>query len=292
MVLVIVVAGVISTPSSSTVHWLRATRGRALLIVVVIRASITTVSSVGAVHIVSAPPVLVVRSIVLASTVRTPSSSAVNRLRATRIRALLVIVGVWATVSIVSSALAVHVVPAALVLVIGSIMLTIVISTPSSSTVHWLSTSTSRARDLIVAVRALLAIGCRFSGHLVSLAALVLVARSNMLTNAIRSPLTLTVNRLAASRLGAMLLSILVHAIVTIVLGILGNHKAAAPLVLMILLIVEAGFISTPSSNTVHRLGTTRLGALLVLVAVWASITIVSSVGAVHVLSAPVVLVV
>ena len=263
-----------------------------MLVVVSIWATITVVGGIGAVLVVSAPPVLVVLVIVVARTISTPSSSTVHWLRATRGRALLIVVGVRASITTVDGIGAVHVVSAPSVLVVGSIVLARSVRTPIASAVNGLSTSTSRARDLVVAVRALLAIGCRFSGHLVSLAALVLVARSNMLTNAIRSPLTLTVNRLAASRLGAMLLSILVHAIVTIVLGILGNHKAAAPLVLMILLIVEAGFISTPSSDTVHRLGTTRLGALLVLVAVWASITIVSSVGAVHVLSAPVVLVV
>ena len=53
-----------------------------------------------------------------------------------------------------------------------------------------------------------------------------------------------------------------------------------------------AATISTPRTNTVHWLSTSTVRALLVVVAVWAAITVVSSVGADLVVPAPVVLVV
>ena len=54
----------------------------------------------------------------VAGTVGTPGTSTVHRLRATRGRALLVVVAVWASVSVMSGALGVLVVPAPVVLVV------------------------------------------------------------------------------------------------------------------------------------------------------------------------------
>jgi len=137
-----------------------------------------------------------------------------------------------------------------------------------------------------------LSVGGWLSGDLVGSALLVLVARGNVLASAVRSPLTLTVHRLSATALGAVLLSVGVSASVSTVLRNLTDHEEAAPLVLVVILVIEASSVGSPGANAVHRLGATRLSALLVVVAVWASVSVVSGALGVLVVPAPVVLVV
>ena len=109
------VAGTISSPVPGAIHRLRATRGRALLVVVAVWASDTVVSSVGSDLVKPAPPVLVVRGVVLARPIRSPRTNTVHGLRATRLSALLEVVAKRTAVSIMSSILANLVVPAPLV---------------------------------------------------------------------------------------------------------------------------------------------------------------------------------
>ena len=95
--------------------WLRASRGGALLVVVVVRVSNTTMGSIRRNLVVPASLVLVVRAIMITRSVSTPRANTVHRLRASRRGALLVVVGMGATVTIVSSVLGVLVLSAALV---------------------------------------------------------------------------------------------------------------------------------------------------------------------------------
>ena len=223
---------------------------------------------------------------------RLPSSNTVDWLRATRCRALLVVVAVWASKTIVSCVGVDLVLPAPPVLVVRAIVIAWGISIPSSSAIHRLSTSRSRALNLVVSVWALLAIACWDCGDLVGPATLILVTIRVVLASGVSTPLTLTIHRLAATRLGAVLLSICVSACITIVLSHLSDGVKSAPLILMIIHIIVAGSICSPSSYTVHRLSTSTVRALLVVVCVWTGITIVGSAGAVLVVPASVVLVI
>ena len=145
-------ARAVRTPSTSTINGLRATRGRAGLIVVAVWASITVVSSIGAILVVPAPLVLVVTSVMVTGAIRTPSSNTVHWLRATRSRTGLVVVGVWATIAIVGSALAVLVVPASLVA--ATALEARSVRSPRSHTVHRLGTTACGTRVLTVTMRA------------------------------------------------------------------------------------------------------------------------------------------
>jgi len=72
-----------------------------------------------------------------------------------------------------------------------------------------------------------------------------------------------------------MLLLIHMWASITIVLSNLTDFVQSASLILMISFLVVACIISSPSSNTVHWLSTASVSALLKLVVVWASMTVV-----------------
>ena len=116
VVTVVVIARSIPTPRSSTVHRLRAaTRCRALLVVVGVRAAVSVVSGTLGVLVIPASPVLVVLGVVLARPIRSPRTNTVHGLRATRLSALLEVVAKRTAVSIMSSILANLVVPAPLV---------------------------------------------------------------------------------------------------------------------------------------------------------------------------------
>ena len=62
-----------------------------------------------------------------------------------------------------------------------------------------------------------------------------------------------------------------------IVQGNLAHTVHTAALILVVLVVIGASIVGTPRSNTVHRLSTTIVGALLEIVGVWASMSIVGS---------------
>lgn len=85
------------------------------------------------------------------------------------------------------------------------------------------------------------------------------------------------VNRLIATALGALLLTLGVWALSATIGSGLGNYILSAPLVVgnVRLLVKEAGLILAPRALAVHRLVTALVGALRVSVRVWALLTIV-----------------
>ena len=123
-------------------------------------------------------------------------------------------------------------------------------------------------------------------------ASLILVVAAIMIAGCIGTPGSNTVHRLRAATGGALLEIICIWTAVTAVSSICGHLVVPASPVLVVLGIMVASCIGTPGSSTVYRLGTTTLGALLVVVAVCTAITVVSSIGAVLVESASPVLVV
>ena len=95
--------------------------------------------------------------VVEALRVELPLSKAVNRLRASLLGTLLKRIRVGATIAVVSNVSRDLVDPAAPVLVRILVMEAVVVLSPSTITVNGLATLHSRAFDLAVLVRALLA---------------------------------------------------------------------------------------------------------------------------------------
>ena len=105
---------------------------------------------------------------------------------------------------------------------------------------------------------------------------LVLMTFSNMLAAIKWCPQTLAVHRLSTATGNALLLIMLVRTSVTIVQSNLADTIHTATLIANFLIIVLTRTIDSPSTNTVHRLGTLLNGALLKLISIWASISVVS----------------
>ena len=204
-----------------------------------------------------------------------PSTNTVNWLVAQINAALNVAVGVWASIAIVNSPLLYLVRTALLIFVHLIIVNANPIVAPLPNTINWLVASLCDTLNLFCLVWALLAIQVSLGGDLVGPAALVLVTCRDVIAAAIHSPLALTINRLTATALGAMLQVVLVWTRITVVLGLLAHSIEAATLVLVISIVIGASRVLIPSTNTVNRLGTSIVCALLKLVGIWASISVV-----------------
>ena len=211
----------------------------------------------------------------LAGTIGTPTSQAVHRLGTALRGALLVGIGIETTKSIVGRVCADDIVSAAPVLVVLAVMEARAVGTPVSNTVHRLAATILGALDLVVRVWTLLAIEIVLCGDLVGSAALVLVSRSNVIAASVGAPLANTVHRLATAALCALRETILMRTSKATVQVRLGDTVHSAALVVVIILVVMASIIDAPSTNTVHRLGTLLNSALLKLVGIWASISVV-----------------
>ena len=98
-----------------------------------------------------------------------------------------------------------------------------------------------------------------------------------MSTRSIRSPFAFAVHRLATTPLGALLKLILMWASISTVQCSLADLVDSAALILMIPKNILTLSIITPGSYTVHWLSTFLSSALLKLMSVWASITVLSS---------------
>ena len=151
------------------------------------------------------------------------------------------------------------------------------ISTPVTSTVHWLAATLSDAINLAILVRTSLSIQVSLGGDLKGPAALILMLACNMVTAAVHSPVAFAVHRLATTALGAVLEIVSMWASIAIIQGNLAHTVHTATLILVANTFVVAGVIVAPRSNTVHRLSTFLIGALLESVCVWASVSVVGS---------------
>ena len=274
----ILIKGAISEtiPGTDTVHRLSTFLSSALNIVVSISASIPVVGR-GSLHSISAALLVLVSLLVmLALIVVAPCTQAVHRLGTALRGALLVGIDVWASESIVGRICADGIVSAALVLVVIAVMEARAIGTPVSNTVHRLAAAVCRAINLVVCMRTFLTIEIVLCGDLESSASFVLVLfLVIVIAAAIQAPLADTVHRLTATILRALLQLISMRTSIAIVQGRLSNNVQSAALVLVISFFVVASVIRAPSTNTVHRLGTLLNSALLKLVVIWASISVV-----------------
>ena len=142
-------AGSICSPVTYTVHRLRTTASCTGLVVVGISAAVTVVCGILADLVESASPVLVV-IVAFARSIWIPRTNTINRLSALLSGALLKLVSVWASISVVGSRNRDLVQSAALVLVGFLVMVACSIHIPSSNTVHWLSTSRNSTLLILV----------------------------------------------------------------------------------------------------------------------------------------------
>ena len=117
LVITLAVARSIGSPGSITVHRLCATTRRARLVIVGIRTSVPVVSGIRADLVLSAPLVLMRSTVVMTASIAAPASNTVDRLAATTCSTLQVVVGVGASITTVSSACAVLIASAPLILV-------------------------------------------------------------------------------------------------------------------------------------------------------------------------------
>ena len=280
---VLVCLGVISTvsivvPSSQAIHWLGAALSGALLVSVLVWASITVVGHIDTDGIGPASPVLVVIGIVEASSVRSPVSNTVNRLRATFSGALDLLVLKWTLLAIQDRFGRDLVGSALLILVLSLNMLASIISSPRTFTINRLSASNIRALRQTVLVWAVITIvkSNLALNHTVSTAALICMIFCCIFAVRVISPSSNTVNRLGAALSGALLQFILVWTRITIMGRSNRDLVESAPFVDVCFLVMEALSILIPSSNTVHGLDAKLSAALNIAISVWA---LVSTVG-------------
>ena len=275
MCFLVVVASSILVPGTNTVHRLGTTTHCALNIAVSKRTRVAVVGR-GSLHSISAALLVLVSLVVmLAGTIVAPTSQAVHRLGTALRGALLVGMSVRTSIAIVGHICADGIVSAAPVLVVLAVMEARAIGTPVSNTVHRLAATILGALDLAVRMWTLLTVEVLLRGDLVGSAALVLVTNSLMLAASVGAPLALAVHRLAAAALRALCETILMRTSKATVQVCLGDTVHSAALVVVIILVVMASVIHAPSTNTVHRLGTLLSGALLKLISIWASISVV-----------------
>ena len=157
----------ISIPCSNTVHRLGTSSSGALLVVIGVWASISVVGSVLCVLIQSALLVLVVLGVVVTRAVGVPRANTVHWLRAASGSALLVSIGVWTAVTVVSRVSADGVGPAPPVLVVGAVMEARAVSSPVANTVNGLRATLLDALHMVVLMWALLSIQVSLGGDLV-----------------------------------------------------------------------------------------------------------------------------
>ena len=148
------------------------------------------------------------------------------------------------------------------------------VGTPCTSAVHRLSTTLSRALLVRVCVWAAMTVVGRNCAHSIGSAPLVLVITVVMEARAIGTPTSNTVHRLTAALSDTGDLAIIKWTFLTIQVSLGGHLVCSAALILMAWSILAAA-IDSPLAYAIHWLAATTLRALLQVISVWASITIV-----------------
>ena len=249
-----ILAAIIRGPGTLAVHRLATAPSHALSLIMDIWASIAIVQGDLSHTVHSAALVRVIIIVVMTRLIISPRSNTVRWLSALLSGALLKLVSVWASVSIVSRSNRNLVESASLVRMRFLIMTARAIGVPSSNTVNRLRAASQCALNIAVSVWASVATVGRGSLNNISAALLVLMSAVIMLACVILTPSSQAVHWLGAALSGALLVSIGIWASKAIVSSISADGIGPASPVLVILLIVEACGVVTPLSNTVHRL--------------------------------------
>ena len=204
VVIAVMEARAIGTPVSNTVHRLAAAVCRAINLVVCMRTFLTIEIVLCGDLVGSAALVLVTISNMIAAGKESPLTNTVHRLTATILRALLKLILMRTSKSIVQGNLANIIESATLVLVTVSKVVALIINAPSSNTIHRLGTLLSGALLKVVGIWASISTVGRCNRDLVQSAALVVVCFLVVVASSILVPTSDTVDRLSA-KLGAAL---------------------------------------------------------------------------------------
>ena len=279
------VAFTVLFPPAKAIHWLRAASGSALLVSIGIWTAITVVSRVSADGVGPAPPVLVVSAVMEARAVSSPVANTVNGLRATLLDALRLPINKRAGLPTKLS-LGGDLVGSAPYVRVGSReQRPSVLKHIWKTKIDWQQTIILKLVNKLRILQLLKELRLVNVELLLQIMQLVRVnsgqvkIRKNwslafVVAAAVNSPLSLAINGLTATTLGALLQLVLVWASKAIVQGNLAHTVHTAALILVVLVVIGASIVGTPRSNTVHRLSTTIVGALLEVVGVWASMSV------------------
>ena len=267
-------AASIGAPLALAVDRLSATTLRALLELVFMRTSITTVQSRLRDLISTASLIMMMKLIVRACSIVFPSSNTVHRLGTFISSALLKLVGIWASVSVVGRCDRDLVQSAALVLVSFVIMEASIILVPSSNAVHRLGTTSHCALKIAVSIWAGITTMRRDSLHIIGAASGIGVLVFVIETFVVRAPHTVAVHRLGTTFSGALLVGIDVWTSITIVGRICCDNIVSAAPVLVVTAVVEASAVGTPVSNTICRLSASFAFTFNKSILMWALTTI------------------
>ena len=279
VVLVVMEAAVILSPSTNAVHGLAALFLGAINRAILKRASLSAQVGLGRHKVQPAPLVLVLFRSVFASAIRHPLALAIHRLAAARLGALLEVMFMRASIAVVQRNLSHLEQAAALILVICLLVVAFVILIPEANTVHRLGTSIGGALLEVVGVRAAVSIvlfrdrNQEVPALLVCMTLLVIHATAEVRKR------SHAVHRLSTSVLSALNISIRIRTGIAIMSGRHKDTIRVALLVDVLNIVVLARCVQAKRTNAVHRLGTAIGCALLEGMCVRASITVVGHVG-------------
>ena len=261
------VAFTVLFPLALAIHWLDATSCGALLVSIGVWTAVTVVSRVSADGVGPAPPVLVVVVIMEARAVSSPVANTVNGLRATLLDALHMVVLMWALLSIQVSLGGDLVGSAPNVRVVSREQRPSVLKHIWKTKIDWQETIILKLVNKLRIMQLLKELRLVNVELLLQIMQLVKVNSGQVkigehwellvvVAAAISTPLSLAINGLTATTLGALLQLVLVWASKAIVQGNLAHTVHTAALILVVLVVIGASIVGTPRSNTVHRLST------------------------------------
>ena len=217
-------------------------------------ASVATVQSRLAHLVDAATLILVTFTYVMTSIILVPSSNTVHWLSTTIVGALLKLIRVRTSISVVGILQDDLILSALFVTVVVCNIVAERVFIPGSNTINGLRAAAHSTLEVAFCIWASVSIVGRRLTHRICSASLVLMFRLVMRTSAILFPIAKAINRLGAALSGALLEQILVWASITIVGSNSADSILSASPVLVNVFIVEASAICTPSTNTINRL--------------------------------------
>ena len=240
-----------------------------------VRASMAIVLSNSS-HMID-PALLILMSIRImrTRTVRIPKTSTVNRLLAGLLGALHIRISVSTCIPVVGSSTLNNVGAALLVAVHSIVILAVSILSKRTEAVHRLDTALRSALLVSLRVRAAVTVVGHTGRDLVDPAALVLVVVRVMVALSIRAPSANAVHGLAAFASRALNLAVLIGASSATEISDGGHLVGAAALISVAILDMVAAGVRSPLALAIHRLAAARLGALLKVGIMRASIAVV-----------------
>ena len=249
-------------------------------------ASVATVQSRLAHLVDAATLILVTFTYVMTSIILVPSSNTVHWLSTTIVGALLKLIRVRTSISVVGILQDDLILSALFVTVVVCNIVAERVFIPGSNTINGLRAAAHSTLEVAFCIWASVSIVGRRLTHRICSASLVLMFRLVMRTSAILFPIAKAINRLGATLSGALLVSIGIEASKTIVRHTGGDVVGSALLVDVVLCVILTVGVLCPVSDTIHRLAASRFCAFLFLMLVRASLSVQISFNSHNIVSA------